>query len=203
MASTAGAAPAPPPTTSAPAVSAALLARVDELEKYGMPPLVPVTSILGVVDGFETLNRPVLVETEVTVPEPPPPDGVPHVRVPDAEMSDTYWPALHAVGSAGRFAVIVIPAVPSKFTPLIARAVCRAVAVAALTLIELGRDSVIAPVDAEAVICDAVPVIEVGSAVHDSAAPDALTPVGNWPAAQLGPFAASAVAVATLPAGTT
>jgi hypothetical protein len=38
-----GAAPAPPPTIKALAVNAALVAHVDALEKYGIPPLVPAT----------------------------------------------------------------------------------------------------------------------------------------------------------------
>ena len=39
----AGAAPAPPPMTNAFAANAALVAHVELLEKYGMPPLVPAT----------------------------------------------------------------------------------------------------------------------------------------------------------------
>ncbi len=61
-------------------------------------------------------------------------------------------------------------------------------------VIVAGRDSVTAPVEALAVIWLAVPVMVVGSAVQVSAAPEASTPSGNVPAAQLAPFAASAVA---------
>ena len=62
-----------------------------------------------------------------------------------------------------------------------------------------GSDSVTAPVEADALISFAVPAIVVGRAVQLSAAPDALTPSGNWPAEQFAPLAASAVAVAALP----
>jgi hypothetical protein len=47
-------------------------------------------------------------------------------------VSVTYWPAEHAAGFAGKLAVIVIGADPSKLTPLMARAVAKVVAVAAL-----------------------------------------------------------------------
>jgi len=66
-----------------------------------------------------------------------------------------------------------------------------------------GNDSVTAPVEADAVISFEVPAMVVGRAVQLSAAPLASTPSGNWPAVQFVPLAASAVAVATLPAGTT
>ena len=67
-------------------------------------------------------------------------------------------------------------------------------------VIVAGSDRVTAPVEALAVIWLAVPVMLVGSAVQDSAAPEASTPSGNVPAAQLDGFAASAVAVPAFPA---
>jgi hypothetical protein len=66
-----GATPAPPPFTSALAVSAAELAHVLAPEKYGMPPLVPATVNAGVVVGVATEIRPPVKETLVTVPPDP------------------------------------------------------------------------------------------------------------------------------------
>lgn len=71
---TVGAAPAPPPKTIALAVNAALLAHVEDDEKYGIPPLVPATvkaSVpVDVIGEPETdINPPVNVwATLVTVP---------------------------------------------------------------------------------------------------------------------------------------
>ena len=45
-----GEAPAPPPTIKALEANAALVAHVDALEKYGMPPLVPATVRANVPD---------------------------------------------------------------------------------------------------------------------------------------------------------
>lgn len=72
-----GAAPAPPPTINALAVNAALVAHVDALEKYGMPPLVPATvraNVPEVVIGepaTETMPPVNVCATEVTVPDAP------------------------------------------------------------------------------------------------------------------------------------
>jgi hypothetical protein len=66
----AGATPAPPPTTRALAASAADVAHVDALEKYGMPPDVPATVKAGVVVGFATVMMPPVKPTLVTVPVP-------------------------------------------------------------------------------------------------------------------------------------
>jgi len=63
----------------------------------------------------------------------------------------------------------------------------------------VARDSVTAPVAAEAVIWFEVPAIVVGSAVHPSAPPVVSMPWANWPAGQLAPFACKAVAVDALP----
>ena len=73
----AGAAPAPPPKTIALAVNAALVAQVDALEKYGMPPLVPATVSANVPDvvmgepATETMPPVNVCATEVTVPDAP------------------------------------------------------------------------------------------------------------------------------------
>ena len=67
-----GATPAPPPTISALAVSAALLAQVLALEKYGTPPDVPATVSAGMVVAVATLIRPPVKLTLVTVPDPLP-----------------------------------------------------------------------------------------------------------------------------------
>lgn len=66
----AGAAPAPPPITSALAAKAADVAQVDALEKYGTPPEVPATVNAGVVVPVATDTTPPVKLTEVTVPEP-------------------------------------------------------------------------------------------------------------------------------------
>jgi hypothetical protein len=65
-----GAAPAPPPSTKSPAGSAAEVAHVDALEKYGIPPEVPATVNAGVVVDVATEIKPPVNETEVTVPVP-------------------------------------------------------------------------------------------------------------------------------------
>ena len=71
-----GAIPAPPPKTGLFAVSAADVAHVVALLKYGIPPLVPATVKAGVVVGVATETRPPVKETLETVPVPVP---VPHV----------------------------------------------------------------------------------------------------------------------------
>ena len=68
-----GAAPAPPPIINALAASAVELAQVLALEKYTTPPEVPATVKAGVVVGVATVIRPPVNETDVTVPDPPPP----------------------------------------------------------------------------------------------------------------------------------
>jgi hypothetical protein len=57
-------------------VSAAEVAHVVALLKYGIPPLVPATVKAGVVVGVATVMRPPVKETLETVPVPVP---VPHV----------------------------------------------------------------------------------------------------------------------------
>jgi hypothetical protein len=66
----AGAAPAPPPTTKAFAASAAEVAQVLPLEKYGIPPDVPATVKAGVDVAVATVMIPPVKPTLVTVPEP-------------------------------------------------------------------------------------------------------------------------------------
>lgn len=66
----AGAAPAPPPTTKAFAASAADVAQVLALEKYGIPPDVPATVMAGVDVAVAIDNKPPVNPTLVTVPEP-------------------------------------------------------------------------------------------------------------------------------------
>jgi hypothetical protein len=68
----AGAAPAPPPTTSAFAASAALDAQVLAEAKYGIPPLVPAIVNAGTVVGLAMLTMPPVQPTLVTVPVPLP-----------------------------------------------------------------------------------------------------------------------------------
>ena len=69
----AGAAPAPPPTTKAFAASAADVAQVVPLEKYGIPPDVPATVMAGVDVAVAIDSKPPVKLTLVTVPDPPPP----------------------------------------------------------------------------------------------------------------------------------
>ena len=79
LAIVAGAVPAPPPMTTPWAAKAALVAQVDALEKYGIPPEFPATvkaSVPAVVMGEpETVRRPPVnvSPTLVTVPLPLPP----------------------------------------------------------------------------------------------------------------------------------
>ena len=84
----AGAAPAPPPITSALAASAALDAHALPLLKYGIPPLVPAIVNAGVVVGLAIETMPPVQPTLVTVPEPPPPDGVAQVPSPRQNVLD-------------------------------------------------------------------------------------------------------------------
>jgi hypothetical protein len=72
----AGAAPVPPPTTIAFEASAAELAQVVPLEKYGIPPDVPAIVNAGVVVAVAIETMPPVQLTLVTVPEPPPPPTV-------------------------------------------------------------------------------------------------------------------------------
>jgi hypothetical protein len=52
-------------------VSAAELAQVDPLEKYGIPPDVPAIVNAGVVVAVATETIPPVQPTDVTVPDPP------------------------------------------------------------------------------------------------------------------------------------
>jgi len=72
FATDAGVIPAPPPTTTAPAVKAADVANVVAESKNGTPPLVPATVKAGVVVEFATDTIPPVQPTLVTVPDPPP-----------------------------------------------------------------------------------------------------------------------------------
>lgn len=87
-----GAAPAPPPTTKALAASAADVAQVDALEKYGMPPLVPATLRarvpLVVIGEPETEIKPPVNDcaTDVTVPPVPVADNVPPAKLTPEPM---------------------------------------------------------------------------------------------------------------------
>jgi len=74
-----GATLAPPPCTSAPEARTADVAHVEELEKYGMPPLVPATVNAGVLVAVATEINPPVKLTLVTVPAPA---GVPQVPSP-------------------------------------------------------------------------------------------------------------------------
>ena len=65
-----GAAPAPPPSTTAEAVRAPDVAHVDPLEKYGMPPDVPAIVNAGVVVAVAIETMPPVQPTLVTVPAP-------------------------------------------------------------------------------------------------------------------------------------
>lgn len=75
-----GVAPAPPPTIKALAVKTALVAHVDVLEKYGMPPLVPATVSANVPD--------VVIGEPATETMPPVNDCATEVTVPDAPALD-------------------------------------------------------------------------------------------------------------------
>jgi hypothetical protein len=76
-----GATPAPPPITKEFAASAAEVAQVLALEKYGIPPDVPAIVNAGVVVGLVTVTIPPVQPTVVTVPDAVP-AGVPQVPSP-------------------------------------------------------------------------------------------------------------------------
>jgi hypothetical protein len=88
-----GAAPAPPPSTTAVDASARDDAHAVPLEKYGIPPEVPATVNAGVVVGVATEIKPPVNATEVTVPVPAGKSAVTSARKVGAPVPPVAGPA--------------------------------------------------------------------------------------------------------------